>query len=57
MMNTTSKIYFGWLFLLFLAIGLIAYQDYTENRKCEDAGGVYGGHGMCINPAAVIEVD
>ena len=56
-MNTGWKIYFGLIFLLFLAIGLIAYQDYTENKKCEDAGGVYGGHGMCVNPAAIIEVD
>lgn len=56
-MNTGWKIYFGLLFLLFLAIGLIAYQDYIENKKCEDAGGVYGGHGMCVNPAAIIEVN
>ena len=56
-MNTGWKIYFGLLFLLFLAIALIVYRDYDESIKCEDAGGVYGGHGMCVNPAAVIEVD
>lgn len=56
-MSMFSRIYFGGIFLLFLSLGLIAYQDYTESRKCEDAGGVYGGHGMCVNPAAIIEVD
>lgn len=56
-MSVSWRIYFGFLFLLFLVIALIIYQDYTDNKKCEDAGGVYGGHGMCVNPAAVIEVD
>ena len=56
-MSMYSRIYFGGIFLLFLSLGLITYQDYTESRKCEDAGGVYGGHGMCVNPAAIIEVN
>lgn len=56
-MSVSWRIYFGFLFLFILAIALIIYGEYIENRKCEDAGGVYGGHGMCVNPAAVIEVD
>lgn len=51
------RIYFGWMFLLFLVIGLIVYHDYTLNKKCEDFGGVYGGFGLCVNPSAVIELD
>ena len=57
MMTMTWRIYFGYLFLLFLLIALIIHQDYTDSKKCEDAGGVYGGHGMCVNPTAVIEVN
>lgn len=56
-MQTTFRIYWGFVFLMFLFISLVIYDGYTENSKCEDAGGVYTGHHICINPSAIIEVN
>ena len=56
-MPMAFRIYFGGIFLLFLALGLMIYDGYNQNSKCEDAGGVYVGHHVCINPVAIIEVE
>ena len=44
--------------LMFLS--LIAWSGYEESAwsdRCKDTGGVPTKHFVCVNPAAVIEVD
>jgi hypothetical protein len=44
--------------LMFLS--LIAWSGYEEvawQDRCKDAGGIPAKHMVCVNPAAVIEVD
>ena len=52
-----DKTFVGLLVLLFILIWLDIHNTVNHYEKCKDAGGVYVTTSVCINPAAVIEVN
>ena len=44
--------------VLFVVVGLLSiYHISEQEKKCNDAGGVVVTPTVCINPAAIIEVN
>jgi hypothetical protein len=50
------KLFWAFNILLFILIGLMIVEHEKWKQRCEDAGGVPASS-VCVNPAAVIEVD
>ena len=44
------------VFYTLVIIGAVVYFNYSQTKKCEEAGGVYAFN-ICVNPSAVIEMD
>lgn len=51
-----EKVLFTVMGMLFILMAWLIYGQVEFNVKCEDAGGIHAS-GVCINPAAVIEVN
>ena len=51
-----EKVSLALVFMLWALIGFTLYADVTFKHKCENAGGI-SADGVCINPAAIIEVE
>ena len=60
MSRAFDVIYVGYLFVMIVFLFLIAWGEFSESSwkdKCKDAGGFPASHYVCVNPAAVIEVN
>ena len=54
--NIGFKVFIAVMFMLWALLGFTIYADVTFRHKCESAGGEKAA-GVCINPAAIIEVE
>lgn len=54
--HVIEKVLFTLIGMMFVLITFSIYTDVKFDQKCEDAGGVRAAS-VCINPAAVIEVE
>lgn len=55
-MKMSDRIFLGMGVLWIIVIILAVYIGVTNDQKCHDAGGI-PVKGVCINPAAIIEVE
>lgn len=60
MSRTFDGLYMIMMFIMLVCLSLVAYDGFDQaawRDRCKSAGGVPATHSVCVNPAAVIEVD